>query len=203
MSQVAFSPSIASRPTYAALVSRGGVPALMIAEGPGAAALVELGARDPSAFGAAEVILIPDPSRAGEDRAALAALGPRHLHEAPDLPALLARLRSLLPDLRMGTQIYLAGSEAMIGAVTAALLGAGVTDGAIQAEHRGSIARRMQCVHCKGITEGVTASPFTCSQCGLTLFVRDHYSRRLGAFQGVCVDAETPGIVPEREEIRP
>ena len=34
------------------------------------------------------------------------------------------------------------------------------------------------------------------------LFVRDHFSRRLGAFQGVCIDAETPGDVPEPVEIR-
>lgn len=68
-------------------------------------------------------------------------------------------------------------------------------------EHRGSIARRMQCVHCKGITEDVTTDPFTCAHCGLTLFVRDHFSRRLGVFQGVCVDAETPGVVPETVEI--
>lgn len=72
---------------------------------------------------------------------------------------------------------------------------------AIQTEHRGSKARRMQCVHCKGITEDVTTDPFECSHCGLSLFVRDHYSRRLAAFQGVCVDAEDPGNVPDKVEI--
>ena len=41
-----------------------------------------------------------------------------------------------------------------------------------------------------------------CPGCGRSLFVRDHFSRRLGAFQGVCVDAETPGDVPEAVEIR-
>jgi predicted RNA-binding Zn-ribbon protein involved in translation (DUF1610 family) len=51
------------------------------------------------------------------------------------------------------------------------------------------------------MTENVTATPFTCSHCGLSLFVRDHYSRRLGAFQGVCVDAEEPGVLPPVEEI--
>ena len=48
----------------------------------------------------------------------------------------------------------------------------------------------MQCVHCKGITEDVTTQPATCSHCGLLLLVRDHYSRRLAAFQGVCINAE-------------
>ena len=62
-----------------------------------------------------------------------------------------------------------------------------------------STARRMQCVHCKGITEDVAIDPFVCAHCGLNLFVRDHYSRRLGAYQGVCIDAEDPGNVPARK----
>ena len=56
---------------------------------------------------------------------------------------------------------------------------AGIPHTAIQTEHRGSTARRMQCVHCKGITEDVAIDPFVCAHCGLNLFVRDHYSRRL------------------------
>jgi dimethylamine monooxygenase subunit C len=54
----------------------------------------------------------------------------------------------------------------------------------------------VQCVHCKGVTEDVATDPFQCSHCGLHLFVRDHYSRRLAAFQGVNIDAEDPGLVP-------
>jgi predicted RNA-binding Zn-ribbon protein involved in translation (DUF1610 family) len=59
----------------------------------------------------------------------------------------------------------------------------------------------MQCVHCKGITEDVETDPFVCGHCGLNLFVRDHYSRRLAAYQGVCIDAEDPGNVPESKGI--
>jgi hypothetical protein len=33
--------------------------------------------------------------------------------------------------------------------------------------------------------------------------VRDHYSRRIGAFQGVNVDAEVPGNVPPTQELYP
>jgi DNA-directed RNA polymerase subunit RPC12/RpoP len=63
------------------------------------------------------------------------------------------------------------------------------------------LARRVQCVHCKGITEAVTTQPARCSRCGLTLLVRDHYSRRIAAFQGVCIDAEEPGVVPPTEDV--
>jgi hypothetical protein len=55
-------------------------------------------------------------------------------------------------------------------------------------------------VHCKGITENVALDPFVCSHCGLSLYVRDHYSRRIAAFQGVNIDAEDPGLVPAAVE---
>lgn len=51
-------------------------------------------------------------------------------------------------------------------------------------------ARRVQCVRCKGITEDVIESPIASSNCGLNLLVRDHYSRRLAAYQSVGIDAE-------------
>lgn len=88
-----------------------------------------------------------------------------------------------------------------MGRVSALALSLGLPLDAIQMEHRGSIGRPMQCVHCKGVTQDVITDPFTCSHCGLTLFVRDHFSRRLGVFQAVCVDAETPGVIPETQEI--
>ncbi len=49
--------------------------------------------------------------------------------------------------------------------------------------------------------ENVTTNPVICSHCGLNLLVRDHFSYRLGAFQGVCIDAEVPGEAPAPEEI--
>ena len=33
------------------------------------------------------------------------------------------------------------------------------------------------------------------------LLVRDHYSRRIAAFQGVCINAEDPSEVPPMEEM--
>lgn len=195
-----FSPSITSRPVYPGLVSQGSTPALMVADGEGALALADLAARDASVLDRAHVIYVP----AGQPHCAvLRALAPALYYEGPSIPAIMTRLTKALADAHMGTQLYLAGTEGLIGQVTALALAAGLPTGAIQSEHRGPIARRMQCVHCKGITEGVTTDPFTCSHCGLQLFVRDHYSRRIAAFQGVCVDAETPGILPPTQEIKP
>jgi predicted RNA-binding Zn-ribbon protein involved in translation (DUF1610 family) len=200
MPSTEFSPSISTRPVYAELVSRGAAPAIMLADGEGALALLDLAARDASVLERAHVMVIPMGTEAG---AKLKALGTPLFHESPSYAACLERFRKALLDARMGTTLYLAGTEGLIGQAAAEAMAAGLPPEAIQAEHRGSIARRMQCVHCKGITENVTTDPFVCSHCGLTLFVRDHYSRRLAAFQGVCVDAETPGVVPPVQEIQP
>jgi predicted RNA-binding Zn-ribbon protein involved in translation (DUF1610 family) len=198
MSKTIFTPSISTRPKYADLVSRGGATALMLADASGAEAILDLTARDASVMDQAHLIFIP----AGTDFGPrLNALRPRQYHEGPTYSAILTRFKKALLDAHMGTQLYLAGSEELIGLATAEALSAGLPAEAIQAEHRGAITRRMQCVHCKGVTTGVQTDPFVCSHCGLTLFVRDHFSRRLGAFQGVCVDAEEPGVVPPEQGI--
>ncbi len=196
MPNTEFSPSIDSRPTYGGLVSQGAAPAIMVADEAGAQALADLAASDASVMDHAHVVLV------GCGAATLGDVKPVALYETPDLAAATPLVTQLLNDARMGTQLYLAGSEGLMGHVSALAIAAGMPVEEIQMEHRGSIARRMQCVHCKGITEDVTTDPFICSHCGLTLFVRDHFSRRLGVFQGVCVDAETPGDVPETVEIQ-
>ena len=61
----------------------------------------------------------------------------------------------------------------------------------------------MQCVHCKLTADAVTTSMYECEGCGNLLFVRDHYSRRLAAFQGVCVNAEDPTERPVAEDLYP
>lgn len=187
---------IASRPRYAALEPRDGPAALMVADRAGIDALLALAAA-PGLFARAQVILCD----AG-DTAAIRDLAPAALVEIAGTGALDAALDAALASARMGLQVYLAGSEGLVGQAQARVLAAGLPGGAIQCEHRGDAARRMQCVHCKTIAEGVTTDPYRCPGCGRALYVRDHFSRRLGVFQGVCIDAETPGIVPESVEIR-
>jgi hypothetical protein len=113
----------------------------------------------------------------------------------------LPRLKQTLTNAHMGLRVYLAGTEGLIGQAMQVALEAGIDHTSMQTEHRGSLARRMQCVHCKGITENVTTQPATCSHCGLLLLVRDHYSRRFAAFQGVCINAEDPSENPLKEEV--
>ena len=196
MSKFNFPPSIKSRPVYGVLEPRNGVAHLMIADAEGAEAILEMATSELMAK--THIIFIPKGTNYAEK---LQALNPRVFYEGVSYGASLQRIKRVLEDSVMGTQFYLAGTEGLIGQAMNEIMTAGFPHQAIQTEHRGSIARRMQCVHCKGITEDVETDPFVCSHCGLHLFVRDHYSRRLAAYQGVRVDAEDHGNVPPAKGI--
>ena len=191
MSKFTFPESITSRPVYGTLEARDGSVHLLIAGAHGAEAILDVAT--PEMMAKAHIIYIPK-GEAFEDQ--LRALNPASFYVGPSYSVAEPRLRKALADAKMGLQVYLAGTEGLMGQAQSAAMAAGIPHTAIQTEHRGSTARRMQCVHCKGITEDVETDLFVCSHCGLSLFVRDHYSRRLAAYQGVCIDAEDPGNVP-------
>jgi predicted RNA-binding Zn-ribbon protein involved in translation (DUF1610 family) len=192
-------PSIRSRPNYAVLEPRHARQHLIVADGEGAGAVVAMlnkAADRAEILAASHGLYCPGPTRLDQS-AMLERLGVAQFFRAPSVPALLPRLTRVLGGAHMGTQFYLAGSEGLIGQAEREIMATGFPYNAIQKEQRGSTLRRVQCVHCKGITENVAVDPFQCSHCGLNLFVRDHYSRRIAAFQGVNIDAEDPGQVPE------
>ncbi|ABG29744.1 hypothetical protein CEP88_10445 [Roseobacter denitrificans] len=200
MSKFQFPKSIRSRPVYGTLTPRRGKSHLMIADAEGAEALLDLAQQDAEVFRTAHLIYIPKAT--GETYVEkLKALKPAQFYVGPSYEASVSRIRRVLSDAHMGLQVYLTGTEGLMGQAMNEAMTAGIPHQAIQTEHRGSVARRMQCVHCKGITEDVMTDPFQCTHCGLHLFVRDHYSRRLAAFQGVCIDAEDPGNIPEPVEL--
>jgi hypothetical protein len=194
-------PTIKSRPVYGTLTPQPGKDHLFIADAEGAEAILDLAKSAPADFFAnAEIVFIP---RSSGDKylAALHALMPARFYEGPSIGAALPRLRQTFATAHMGLRLYLAGTEGLIGQAMQAALEAGIDHSSIQTEHRGSLARRVQCVHCKGITEDVTTQPVPCAHCGLLLLVRDHYSRRLAAFQGVCINAEDQSEQVPIEEV--
>lgn len=201
MAKTEFPESIKSRPVYGELEPRNGKAHLLIADGEGGQAILDLAGKTPKGFWeTAHIIYIP---KAAGDKfiSALESIGAKQFYVGPSYEAAVFRIQRVLEDASNGLQIYLTGSEGLMGQAQREAMNLGYPFQAIQTEHRGDKARRMQCVHCKGITEDVLTDPFVCSHCGLNLFVRDHYSRRLAAFQGVCIDAEDPGNVPESVEI--
>lgn len=198
MSTFQFPQSIISRPVYGTLEPRPGKAHLFVADAEGAEAILAMAAQNADLMAKAHIIYIPK----GTDYAdKLRALSPAQFYEGPSYAAAASRLRHVLETATQGLQIYLTGTEGLMGQAQNEAMQAGIPHTAIQTEHRGSVARRMQCVHCKGITEDVMYDPFVCAHCGLNLFVRDHYSRRLAAYQGVCIDAEDPGNVPASVEL--
>ncbi len=201
------SPSILSRPVYPGLrVDKFARLNLILAEGDGAEAVIAL-SQTPDATAAffARSLIFHCAVNAAERAIlpALEALAPQALWSFPSAETTLVRLRGVLQTATMGTRILAAGTEPFIGQVVAEAAVFGVDPRSIITEHRGSTRRRVQCVHCKGMIDNVTQSPVVCTHCGLSLFVRDHYSKRLGAFQGVCIDAEAPGHIPAAEELYP
>jgi hypothetical protein len=202
MSKTIFPPSIKTRPVYAEFEPRPGTAHIVIADGEGAEAVADLLAKlpDPAAMLAKTHILYTPGPNGTDQWAAVQGFGAAQAFRAPTIPTMLPRMAKVVAEAHMGAQFYLAGSEGLIGQAEREIMATGLPFAAIQKEHRGSTVRRVQCVHCKGVTENVATDPFVCSHCGLNLFVRDHYSRRMAAFQGVNIDAEDPGLVPAAVE---
>jgi DNA-directed RNA polymerase subunit RPC12/RpoP len=48
------------------------------------------------------------------------------------------------------------------------------------------------CVHCAQAHDYGADDEVTCMHCGVRLAVRGHFSERLGAWLGVCADADHP-----------
>jgi hypothetical protein len=195
--------TIPSRPRYGTLAPREGSGHLMVADGEGAEAILDMvksaGAGAAGFLSRSQIVYMPGPN--GTDMSArLQGLGADYFFRCNDYATAQPRLKKVFADAHMGLQIYLAGTEGLIGQAQRDAMEAGLPHTAVQTEFRGSTVRRVQCVHCKGITENVRTDPFQCSHCGLHLFVRDHYSRRIAAFQGVNIDAEDPGQVPPMVE---
>lgn len=194
---------IRSKPLYDSLVWRQKATAhMVIAQGEGGIAVLKLFQqmcpREPIK------LLFTDEGTAPKKYAdIIQTLVPEGLQIAETEEAVLAALREQLPDCLMGTQFYVAGSEAFIWAVLDELKKYGVQDRNVEKEISGTLARSVYCVHCKTIDKNVHHSIHQCSGCGRHLFVRDHFSRRLGAYMGVMVDAEIPGDIPASEEIYP
>ncbi len=196
---------IKSRPVYAGLepdiCARSNV---IVCDRDGAAAVAELLQKAGAEFAGKTTILMcaDDFDSARSLEARIDALRPGGTVVCFNITVAVGELALRLNGAKMGVRVYAAGSEPLIGSTVQTAEKFGIDYRSVRTEHRGSLKRRVQCVHCKGMTEDVTVSPVKCSQCGLYLTVRDHYSRRLAAFQGVCVDAEVPGEIPQQVAIQ-
>lgn len=103
--------------------------------------------------------------------------------------------------LGMSSAFYVAGSEAFLWHVHRVLSEAGFADSQIHLLAPSGNQRDLFCTHCYHVTHKVTQSPAECGGCGRLLLVRDHFSRLMGAYVGVQINAEDPDDVPPTEEL--
>lgn len=192
--------AIKSRPVYRPLaLDPSGARHLLLADRPGLPPDAVSGAAALGATGA-EIWTLAADSRALAGPAVHAASDGLRVRRAfRSRVLMLERLAHRLAAERMGLRLYAIGTEDFLWDVRNLAAAHGMGAEEVHLTHHGSRRRRVICVHCRTVTNGVTTTIVTCGGCGAQLFVRDHFSRLLGGFQGVQVDAEAPGEVPAAE----
>lgn len=194
---------IKSRPTYDVLEPMSdGLRHIAAAQGDGGAALLRLLTRMSADQRSLTTVLYSTEVFAGSDyRAELQDADAATLMLFPSNAKAVDALDGLLSTAKMGSRLYLAGSEGFIGTAMQVARSYGLDANEVLREQAGSHVRRVWCAHCNTYTENVTRRVFECPGCSLNLVVRDHYSGRLAAFQGVKADGEVPGELPDIEEL--
>lgn len=108
-----------------------------------------------------------------------------------DLQMLEAKLRDLLSWSPVGTRLYVCGDESFLWQIERLARSVGLLEEEIQLVKAGD-RRELYCVHCSTLQSIGAEGETVCSHCGVHLLVRDHFSRRLGAYMGVCIDPDHP-----------
>lgn len=194
---------IKSRPVYDELTPmEGGLAHVAAAQGSGGVPLLRLLRMMTPPQVAATTVLYSVESFTGQNHLAALKTFPAAtlLVFANNTDAVLG-LDAILCGTTMGTRLYLSGSEGFIGTSMQVATRYGLNRDEVLREHAGSFVRRVWCAHCSHYSENVTRRIFECPGCRRNLVVRDHYSSRLAAFQGVKADGEVPGELPDDEEL--
>lgn len=97
---------------------------------------------------------------------------------------LLERLAHRLAREKVGLRLYAAGRPDFLAKVAKIADEAGLCSGEIMLGEPVGPERRVFCVHCDTLHDGVSGDTLMCQGCGTKLSVRDHYSRALGAYMG-------------------
>ncbi|WHS58398.1 dimethylamine monooxygenase subunit DmmA family protein [Pseudomonas sp. G2-4] len=102
------------------------------------------------------------------------------------------RLHQVLASATVGSHLYIMGDEAFIWRIHGEARCAGLEDDEIDITRTIAGARLVYCVHC-GLTQATGPAPLlACIACDVALEVREHFSRRLGAYLGVCTNPDQP-----------
>lgn len=107
-------------------------------------------------------------------------------------PDFARRLQQVLASATVGSHLYLMGDEAFMWRIHSLARNAGLDDQEIDFTQTLFGPRQVYCVHC-GLTQAAPATAaLTCLGCEVELEIREHFSRRLGAYIGVCRNPDQP-----------
>ncbi|MCC6073652.1 dimethylamine monooxygenase subunit DmmA family protein [Pseudomonas sp. GCM10022188] len=101
------------------------------------------------------------------------------------------RLLTLLSSAPVGTRLYVCGDETFAWRIYRLARNSGLLAEEIELVKAGS-QRELYCVHCATMQTIGRETETTCCHCGVQLLVREHFSRRLGAYMGVCINPDQP-----------
>jgi hypothetical protein len=116
------------------------------------------------------------------------------LPEQGDMKTLQRALAEHLRISHVGVQLHVQGDESFLWKVRALAVDAGLLADEISLSLNSGPggSRSVFCVHCARVQDATDAALHTCCQCAVVLEVRQHFSQRLGAYIGVCADADLP-----------
>lgn len=111
-----------------------------------------------------------------------------------NVTALQAAITALLADAHAGIHVYVFGAEPFLWDVRRLVVGdCGLVASELTLIRPPSFTqKRIYCVHCSTLQTHLQTQPIHCIYCGVALGVRLHFSQRLGAYLGVCLDADRP-----------
>ncbi|WP_181180476.1 dimethylamine monooxygenase subunit DmmA family protein [Mesorhizobium sp. B2-4-6] len=186
-----------SKPVYGRLAWRAAQQHVLMADEAGLIAIERLLATPcPTGAGSMHIHILGRGNRIGSLSNAPETALERH----PDEAGFSATLSACMDALAAASRLYVAGSEAFLSLVRRLARDRGLGDDIMLAELAGAGARRAQCVHCKTVYDDIAHRAFDCPRCKVTLVVRDHYSRRIGAYQAVVLHPSDPNMSALRQE---
>lgn len=109
-----------------------------------------------------------------------------------NLAQLSQALLALLHGGQVGLQLELVGDEVFVWTLHGLAREAGLLSAEIVLNGTPGGGRKLFCVHCATVQTASAAGLQPCAHCGVQLEVRRHFSERLGAYLGVCADADQP-----------
>lgn len=117
---------------------------------------------------------------------------PRPILLSADSDGFDKHLNTLLYAAPIGSHLYVLGDEAFLWQVHVTAQAAGMLSAEIDLIDCGPAQRRVFCVHCGLIQQRPAVAQLNCAGCQVQLGIREHFSKRLGAYMGVCENPDQP-----------